>query len=214
MDLNFRSIRQDYNKKGLTGKDIPSNPFLLFEQWLNEAVEAEVNEPTAMVIATVGENNSPSTRTVLLKELRENEFVFYTNYSSRKGQQLDRNSSISLTFIWHELERQIHIEGEANKIAAKISDEYFYSRPRESQIGARVSKQSRPIENREELMNALKRESDKWRNHKIDRPQHWGGYSVKANRIEFWQGRPSRLHDRFVFEKMDDNQWTKTRLAP
>lgn len=214
MDLNLRSIRQEYNKKGLTGLDIPTNPFLLFEQWLNEAIESKVNEPTGMIISTVGADGTPSARTVLLKELTNQEFVFYTNYESRKGKQLEQNANISLTFVWHELERQIHIEGIARKISSEISDEYFQSRPRKSQIGARISQQSSKIENREHLMDLVEKETQLWENKPIERPENWGGYAVTPKRIEFWQGRPSRLHDRFLFEKQDDNRWNNCRLAP
>lgn len=214
MDLNLRSIRQEYTKKGLSASTMPNNPFLLFEDWLQEAIEQKVNEPTAVLVGTVSPEGFPSTRTVLLKELRNEEFIFYTNYNSRKVQHLSNNPAISLTFVWHELERQVHIEGFAHKIAAEISDEYFHSRPYKSQIGARISPQSYPIPSRFKLMREFVKESAKWAGREIERPDSWGGYSVKPNRIEFWQGRPSRLHDRFLYKKIDENSWKMNRLAP
>ncbi len=214
MDINLRSIRQEYNKKGLLRKDIPNNPFILFQKWLQEAIDAQVNEPTAMIVGTVSPEGTPSTRTVLLKEFRDSKFVFYSNYESRKGQHLSQNNHISISFIWHELERQIHIEGIAEKLESNISDEYFQSRPYKSQIGARISPQSHPIDSRFQIMRKFIIESSKWIGKSIQRPDNWGGYAVTANRIEFWQGRPSRLHDRFLYQNKSDDKWTIHRIAP
>lgn len=214
MDLDLRNIRQDYRKRGLLRKQIPNNPFVLFEKWLNEAIKEQVNEPTAMLVSTVSPSNKPASRTVLLKEFKNSEFVFYTNYESRKGIHLEHNPSISLSFIWHELERQIHIEGIATKVNPKQADEYFLQRPLKSQIGARISPQSRPIKNRGELIKKFILESSKWVGRGIKRPNNWGGYTVKATRIEFWQGRANRLHDRFLYEIDNDGSWNIQRLAP
>lgn len=214
MDLNLRSVRQEYTKRGLSRNQIPDNPFLFFEKWLNEAIDEKVNEPTAMLVATVSPQGTPSTRTVLLKEVRDEKFVFYTNYNSRKGQQLMQNPAISLSFIWHEFERQIHIEGRAYPIDPKISDEYFHSRPYKSQIGARISPQSQTIPSRFKLMREFVKESSKWIGKEIERPDHWGGFAVEPTRIEFWQGRSSRLHDRFLYEKDNIKHWNINRLAP
>lgn len=214
MEINLRSIRQEYTKNGLLSKNLPKDPFTLFEQWLNEAIEGKVNEPTAVIIGTVSPEGTPSTRTVLLKEFRDSKFIFYTNYKSRKGQYLSNNPSISLTFVWHELERQIHIEGIAKPIAAYRSKEYFHTRPFKSQIGARISPQSQPIPSRFQLVRNFLLEIKKWEGKTVDRPKDWGGYAVIAHRIEFWQGRPSRLHDRFLYKKINKDNWTRERLAP
>ncbi len=214
MDLNLRSVRQEYTKRGLSRNQIPDNPFLLFEQWLGQAISQEVNEPTAMLVGTVSPEGHPSTRTVLLKEVVDQKFVFYTNYLSRKGKHIAENPAISLSFVWHELERQVHIEGFAKPLSPTISDEYYHSRPYKSQIGARISPQSQPIPSRSKLMREFVKESAKWMGREIERPNNWGGYEVEPIRIEFWQGRPSRLHDRFLYEKEANNSWKINRLAP
>lgn len=208
------TIRKEYTKSGLKEKDLPEDPLLLFNKWLNEAISAEVNEPTAMIVGTVSSEGQPSTRTVLLKELHDNQFVFYTNYESRKGQQLKENPKISLSFVWHELERQVHIEGIARKNSPEESDEYFKKRPYKSRIGARISPQSRPIDNRMQIIRAFVKEAARWITEDIERPANWGGYTVHAVRIEFWQGRPNRLHDRFLYTLQPNEKWKIQRLAP
>ena len=214
MKIDIRNIRREYSRGGLTRKNLSGNPFVQFQTWLEEAINAEVNEPTAVIIGTVSEDGKPSTRCVLLKELRDEKFVFYTNYESRKGKHLANCPYISLTFLWHELERQVHIEGIATKVSPEVSDEYFKTRPYKSRIGARISPQSKPISGRMEIMQAFIRESIRFAGHEVKRPDNWGGYAVSPTRIEFWQGRESRLHDRFLYTLQDDRNWKIERLAP
>lgn len=214
MELNLNNIRREYTRGGLLESEVPDNPLVLFEQWLNDAIKAKANEPTAMLVATVSPEGKPASRTVLLKEIREGKFVFYTNYNSRKGNHLANNPNISLSFVWHELERQVHIEGSALKLPPELSDAYFRTRPYKSRIGARISPQSQPIANRMVIMKEFIREMAKNVIHEVERPEHWGGYAVTPIRIEFWQGRSNRLHDRILFTLKDDGTWIKERLAP
>ena len=194
MEINLASIRQEYTKGGLRESELPDNPFLLFSQWLQEAIDSKVDEPTAM--------------------LHDDKFIFYSNYESRKGRQLAQNPAISLSFVWHQLERQVHIEGTAEKVPPDESDQYFKKRPYKSRIGARISPQSQPIGNRVQLIRAFIREAARWIGKEVERPAHWGGYAVIPERIEFWQGRPNRLHDRIVYTFQPDGHWKKERLAP
>lgn len=213
MDVKLSEIRKEYTKGKLTLQNALDNPLEQFKVWLEDAINAKEDEPTAMIVATVSTDGKPSTRTVLLKGLEENKFLFYTNYESRKGQQLAGNPYISLSFVWHKLERQIHIEGKAEKVLPEISDIYFKSRPYKSRIGARISPQSSVIGSRMEIMRAFVSEAIRYTGQDIERPEHWGGYAVTPTRIEFWQGRESRLHDRIVYTN-EKGQWTKVRLAP
>lgn len=212
--MNLSDIRQEYTKGGLRERELPANPFLLFSRWLQEAIDAKVNEPTAVMIGTVSSEGKPSTRTVLLKDIHDRKFIFYTNYESRKGKQLAQNPNISLSFVWHELERQIHIEGTVEKVSSRESDSYFRKRPFKSRIGARISPQSHPIESRIQLMRAFVKETVRWVGKEIERPENWGGYAVTPTRIEFWQGRPNRLHDRFLYQLQESGEWDVHRLAP
>ena len=214
MEINLASIRQEYTKGGLRESELPDNPFLLFSQWLQEAIDSKVDEPTAMLVGTVSPEGKPSTRTVLLKDLHDDKFIFYSNYESRKGRQLAQNPEISLSFVWHQLERQVHIEGTAEKVPPDESDQYFKKRPYKSRIGARISPQSQPIGSRMQLIRAFIREAARWIGKEVERPAHWGGYAVIPERIEFWQGRPNRLHDRIVYTLQPDGHWKKERLAP
>ena len=214
MEINLASIRQEYTKGGLRESELPDNPFLLFSQWLQEAIDSKVDEPTAMLVGTVSPEGKPSTRTVLLKDLHDDKFIFYSNYESRKGRQLAQNPAISISSVWHQLERQVHIEGTAEKVPPDESDQYFKKRPYKSRIGARISPQSQPIGSRMQLIRAFIREAARWIGKEVERPAHWGGYAVIPERIEFWQGRPNRLHDRIVYTLQPDGHWKKERLAP
>jgi len=189
-----------------------SEPWDLFHSWYKEAFEKKVNEPNAMSICTVSPENQPSTRIVYLKEVQNNEFIFYTNYHSTKGRDISYNPLVSLLFFWPEMERQIRVHGFARKVDPKISDDYFESRPRMSQLGAYASRQSEVLESRADLENRLI-ELDKKFPTKVPRPEFWGGYKVEPSLIEFWQGRPSRLHDRIVYQKQEEN-WEVFRKNP
>lgn len=213
-DINIADIRKEYRKNKLNRSDVPNNPMLLFEKWLQEAITAQVNEPTAVIVGTATPDGHPSTRTVLLKELINGKFVFYTNYDSRKGKQIEANPYVSLSFVWHQLERQIHVEGIAEKVPAEESDAYFNTRPYKSRIGARISPQSQPIESRMQLMRSFVKESVKLVGQEIKRPKHWGGFAVTPTRIEFWQGRENRLHDRILYTLQKNGEWKIERLAP
>ncbi|MGX2955906.1 pyridoxamine 5'-phosphate oxidase [Ursidibacter arcticus] len=209
--MDLHAIREDYSKQALSQAQCADNPLTQFQQWLTEAINAKVNEPTAMNVATV-QDNKPSSRMVLLKELTEQGFIFFTNYQSRKGQQISQNENVALTFFWPELERQVRIEGIISQIAAEESDAYFQTRPYTSKIGAWASYQSQPLKSKQELLAraatlALKHPLS------VPRPPHWGGYLVIPNYVEFWQGRPSRLHDRICYQ-LQHNQWHKSRLSP
>ncbi|MGR4860144.1 pyridoxamine 5'-phosphate oxidase [Bacteroides pyogenes] len=214
MNINLADIRQEYSKSGLRESDLPDDPLLLFDNWLQTAIDGDVNEPTAVLVGTVSPEGTPSTRTVLLKGLHDGQFIFFSNYESRKGKHLAANPHISLSFVWHELERQVHVEGIATKVPAEESDEYFGKRPYKSRIGARISPQSRPIRSRMQLIRAFVKEAARWIGRDVERPQHWGGYAVTPSRIEFWQGRPNRLHDRFLYTLQPDGKWGIVRLAP
>ncbi len=207
------NIRQSYTKASLDEKDLEKNPINQFEKWFQEAVSSEIEEVNAMTLATVDRNNHPDARIVLLKSIHEGGFVFFTNYNSAKGRHLEVNNKATLVFFWKELERQVRIKGQVQKIDAKDSDTYFYSRPRESQLGALASDQSNEILSREKLEEKYaKYLAEPISN--IKRPEHWGGYIVKPNIVEFWQGRASRLHDRMRYERSADKHWEVKRLQP
>lgn len=191
--------------------DVPKNPLVLFEKWYNEAFESE-KEANAMTISTVDESGQPSSRIVYLKEFVENGFIFFTNYLSHKGEDLAGNPKIAASFFWKELERQVRIEGVAKKSDAKVSDDYFSSRPRLSQLGAWASYQSHLLTSREELEVKM-RELELRFPDEVDRPDFWGGYDIVPHKIEFWQGRPSRLHDRIVYERIEKG-WKIYRINP
>ena len=211
--MNISDIRLNYAKGALNANDISDNPADVFAKWLGEAVTAQVSEPTAMVLSTVDENGRPISRVVLLKELKDNKLIFFTNYHSSKGNQMELNPKVAVLFFWDELERQVRINGVVSKIPAGDSDAYFNSRPRESRIGAFVSPQSRVIDSREGLQKNFDEMSERGEEYPIRRPEHWGGYAISIDEAEFWQGRPGRLHDRIRFRRMD-GAWIKERLAP
>lgn len=190
MKINLADIRQEYTKSGLRENELPGDPLSLFSRWLQEAIDAEADEPTAVIVGTVSPEGKPSTRTVLLKGLHDGKFVFYTNYESRKGRQLAQNPYISLSFVWHALERQVHIEGTAAKVEPEESDEYFRVRPYKSRIGARISPQSQPIKSRMQLMRAFVREAARWIGKNVERPANWGGYAVTSYKNRVLAGTP------------------------
>lgn len=213
-DLHLENIRREYSSLSLSRRDLPQDPFELVEKWLNQAIETQVNEPTAMLVGTATPEGRPSIRTVLLKEVLDGQFIFYSNYESRKGRQIAANPHVALTFLWHELERQIHVEGQIHRLSPEESDAYFAMRPYKSRVGARISPQSQPIPSREYIMMRFAAESLRFVGQTVPRPKNWGGWAVVPERIEFWQGRDSRLHDRFLYEQKEDGRWDIHRLAP
>jgi len=211
--LYINTLRHDFSKQTLDEKDVNPNPFLQFEKWFKEAVDAHVNEPNAMTVATATKQGKPSARILLLRNFNENGFVFYTNYNSSKGGNISENPQAALLFFWPELERQVRIEGVLEKQSAEDSDVYFQTRPRTSKLGAWTSPQSKVVANRNELDEAYQKMESKFPDENVPRPEHWGGYILKPISIEFWQGRPSRMHDRILYSKIADN-WKIERLAP
>jgi len=211
--LDLAQLRRDYKQAELLENSIHADPLQQFKDWFQEALEAEVLEPNAMCLSTVLDQK-PHSRVVLLKGLESNGFVFFTNYDSHKGQQLLQNPNVALNFLWLELERQVRINGKATPISAQDSDAYFYSRPFESQVGAIVSQQSHVLASREELEQAMSLALQTYSPETIKRPEHWGGYLVVPESIEFWQGRSSRLHDRLHYELQADQSWKISRLSP
>lgn len=210
---SVRDIRKDYTQEQLNEDDVASSPFVQFQKWMEAAVNSKVPEPNAMSLSTCIEGK-PSTRIVLLRGFDETGFVFFTNYKSRKGQEIMSNPHVCLNFFWPELERQVRIEGTITKTSEDVSDEYFNSRPRGNRLGAWASPQSEVIPNREEIERLTRVFEAKFPpNTPIPRPTHWGGFLVKPELVEFWQGRASRLHDRICFKKTDDS-WQIQRLAP
>lgn len=213
MTLNLADIRQDYAKKELSPEDCLDDPVAQFQIWLEEAIQSEVPEPTAMHLATVGADGRPSARLVLLKGVEDGQFLFYTNYQSRKGRELAANPFVSLTFFWPELERQVRVEGRATQVDPAVSDAYFASRPLASRIGAWASEQSCEIPGKSLLVKRAAEFGVRFALG-VPRPPHWGGFAVVPDRLEFWQGRPSRLHDRVLYRLQEDGLWTRARLAP
>lgn len=208
-------LRRDYAMHSLTEKEVAANPFVQFTNWWKQATEAAIDEVNAMTLATLGDSGFPESRIVLLKGYDEKGFVFFTNYESAKGAQLAAHSKCSLLFFWKELERQVRIIGKASAIAAAESDTYYHSRPVGSQIGAWASPQSKVVESKEWLEENFAQIEKKYQGQSsIPRPPHWGGYRVAPTRIEFWQGRPSRMHDRICYTQEQNAEWKIERLAP
>lgn len=214
-DLHLENVRREYTARSLSRSDMPAQPYGKVTQWLEEALTTKgIKEPTALTVATSTADGRPSIRTVLLKEIINGEFIFYSNYDSRKGEQINENEHVALSLLWHDLERQINVEGTARILEPELSDEYFRQRPYKSRVGARISPQSHPIPNRAFIVTEFAKESLKYVGREVPRPDNWGGFAVKATRIEFWQGRSSRLHDRFLYELQSDGTWSLSRIAP
>lgn len=211
--MDIANIRKEYTLKSLDKEEVADLPMDQFNIWLEEAIKAEVNEPNALNLATINSQSRPSSRIVLLKGLDQG-FIFYTNYESKKGRELQKTPFAALTFFWPELERQVRIEGEVEKVDAGESDHYFLSRPVKSQIGAWTSPQSQVIPNRSFLENREKEMTLRFQSETLIRPVNWGGFRVIPYCFEFWQGRASRLHDRIIFEKNPSGEWIKKILAP
>lgn len=210
----IENLRRDYRAATLLEADVNPNPIKQFDKWFNDAINAKLYEPNAMTLATATSDGRPSARIVLLKGFSDDGFKFYTNYLSRKGKEMTKNPLASLIFYWPDMERQIRIEGTIEKLSKDYSTNYFHSRPKGSQIGAVVSPQSQEINGREELEMKWQQLEAEYENKEVPKPAHWGGYIVKPRTIEFWQGRSSRLHDRIVFKKADQQAWKIVRLAP
>ena len=213
MDGSLADLRRNYALRGLSENDVDVNPFKQFQAWFSDALAAPLIEPNAMVLATATRDGRPSARAVLLKGFDERGFVFYTNYESRKGQELAENSWAAVVFLWEELERQIRIEGQIEKCTVEESDTYFRSRPLGSRLSATLSHQSQVISSREVLEHRLQELIAENTNGDVPRPANWGGYRLKPTSIEFWQGRPNRLHDRLRY-RLDDGKWVLERLSP
>lgn len=211
--MSIADIRKDYQLKSLTEAEVAKNPFAQFTVWWDEAVASDIDEVNAMALSTVSEQGRPSSRIVLLKGFDEQGFVFFTNYNSDKGRQIEQQQFVSLLFFWKELERQVRIEGRAIKVGEEESDAYYNSRPIGSRLGAWASPQSQKITDRSVLEQALEKITAEYGDKHVPRPSHWGGYRIMPTRIEFWQGRSSRLHDRILYEQVDGH-WQISRLAP
>lgn len=212
-DIKIADLRKQYKKGGLVDVDLPENPIELFRKWFEEAVESEVVEPNAMALATVTGAETPNVRMVLLKGLDEHSISFFTNYDSRKAKELNAHPVAACTIWWAELERQVRFSGKVEKLTEAESEDYFRSRPRESQIGAWASDQSKPIADRNELEASFKEIEEKFEGGEIPKPDYWGGYKIILETIEFWQGRPGRLHDRILYQQ-SSGKWNRQRLAP
>ncbi|MCM4169904.1 pyridoxamine 5'-phosphate oxidase [Arenibacter sp. TNZ] len=215
MQKDLGNYRKSYEKSALTEEVISDNPMELFQKWFYEVEASEgVDEPNAMTVSTIGLDGFPKSRVVLLKKYTYEGFIFYTNYESEKGRAIADNPNICISFFWPNMERQIIIKGKAEKIAENLSDGYFESRPDGSKLGAIVSNQSQVIPSREFLENKLKDLEKEYENKEIERPKYWGGFIVKPISMEFWQGRPNRLHDRIRYSLQDNFDWKLERLAP
>jgi pyridoxamine 5'-phosphate oxidase len=215
MSINekLENLRCHYMKNSLDFGDCDPNPVVQFEKWFDESLKSECDEPNAFVLSTIS-NSRPRGRVVLLKGIHKGQFIFYSNYLSAKGHEIEENVFVSMTFLWLPLQRQVRIEGKAIKVESVLSDDYFQKRPRGNQIGAIASPQSQRVSSRQELEELFEKADKKLLNSEVlPRPQHWGGYSIEPDYVEFWQGRESRMHDRIIYEKSND-KWNLSRLAP
>lgn len=211
--MDIKNLRLNYKKSTIDFKNLAKNPIQYFMNWFEDALKVNKQEANACVLSSVSSDNCPSSRVVLLKEVTENGFTFFTNYKSSKAKDIDANPNVALNFYWPELERQVRIVGIAKKITINDSDTYFKSRPRESQMGAWLSDQSKVIGLDYNFMETLNSLESKFKDKEVARPLHWGGYCIEPIKVEFWQGRPSRLHDRLEY-KIEDGKWIYKRLAP
>ena len=211
--MDIKNLREEYCKDKIDFENINPSPVSYFKQWLNEALKFGINDANACVLSTISKGNIPKSRVVLLKNILEDGFVFFTNYKSHKSKEMQINNCVALNFFWKELERQIRVNGVVSKISDFESDEYFKSRPYESQIGAWASYQSKSIDLLHNFANDLNELEKKFNQDNMHRPDFWGGYIIKPNYFEFWQGRPARMHDRLVYE-INDGKWVNRRLSP
>ena len=215
MPKDLSNYRKSYEKQELLESNCPKNPLDLFQKWFLHADNSDsIEETNAVTLSTIGKDGFPKSRVVLLKKYTQDGFVFYTNYNSEKGQAITENSHICLSFFWPALEQQIIIKGKAEKQAENLSDDYFTSRPDGSKLGAWASNQSSVVNSREELDKQLKNYQQEFKGKKIERPPHWGGFLVKPVSVEFWQGRPNRMHDRILYTLLEDFSWKTERLEP
>jgi pyridoxamine 5'-phosphate oxidase len=210
----INSDRHDFDRHSLTESEVAEQPMAQFEQWFQEVLDKKIDEPYAFTLATANQDGQPSARVVYMREFDEHGLICYSNYHSQKGRDISENPNFSANFYWRELERQVRFSGRVKKLDEKTSDEYFASRPRESQLGAWASDQSSQINNREALTQKFKSLKKKYDGREIPRPQHWGGYLLKPETVEFWQGRPGRLHDRLEYTTNDGKNWKLKRLSP
>jgi pyridoxamine 5'-phosphate oxidase len=211
--MSIADLRKDYSRASLSELEAAADPIDQFAIWFDEASKAQVPEYNAMSVATVGADGRPSSRIVLIKQFDQNGFTWFTNYDSRKGRDVESNPYVAMLFHWVELERQVRIEGKIERVTKEESDAYFFSRPLGSQLGAIASRQSQAVSDRETLERQYETTKQQFGEHPV-RPAHWGGYRVIPDRIEFWQGRPSRMHDRVLYTRTDSGEWQRQRLQP